>query len=216
MSELDEQKLRNIKGYFDEKIITHGANYKGVDYNNALRQLTYFEQLTKIIRDPASTFSLNDFGCGYGALLAYLQERHYSVGAYVGYDFSQPMIDSAQELFQAALPKVEFTTDKTRLVPQDYTIAGAIFNLKLEIDNEAWLQHILGTLTSMWRLSTKGMAFNILTKYSDADRMRPDLYYADPCFLFDYCKRNFSSEVALLHDYGIYEFTILVRRSANS
>ncbi|HAW53355.1 MAG TPA: SAM-dependent methyltransferase, partial [Flavobacteriales bacterium] len=47
---------------------------------------------------------------------------------------------------------------------------------------------------------------------SDPDRKRPDLYYGDPCFFFDYCKRNFSRNVALLHDYNLYDFTILVRK----
>jgi hypothetical protein len=42
--------------------------------------------------------------------------------------------------------------------------------------------------------------------------MRADLYYADPAQVFDYCKRRFSPNVALLHDYGLYEFTILVRK----
>jgi hypothetical protein len=61
-------------------------------------------------------------------------------------------------------------------------------------------------------LAIRGMAFNFLTKYSDAEFMRPDLYYADPCFFFDYCKKNFSKNVALLHDYKIYDFTILIRK----
>lgn len=54
----------------------------------------------------------------------------------------------------------------------------------------------------------------MLTKYSDADRMaeRPDLFFGDPLFFFDFCKRNFSRNVALLHDYGLYDFTILVRK----
>ena len=60
-------------------------------------------------------------------------------------------------------------------------------------------------------LGTKGFAFNMLTSYSDADKMRDDLYYGDPCELFDHCKRSYSRNVALLHDYGLYEFTMLVR-----
>jgi len=44
--------------------------------------------------------------------------------------------------------------------------------------------------------------------------MRPDLYYADPRLYFDYCKRNFSRHVALLHDYGLWEFTVIVRYEA--
>ena len=48
--------------------------------------------------------------------------------------------------------------------------------------------------------------------YADAERKRPDLYYADPLALFDHCKRRYSREVALLHDYGLYEFTMIVRK----
>ena len=43
--------------------------------------------------------------------------------------------------------------------------------------------------------------------------MRADLYYADPCFLFDYCKRNFAKDVAILHDYSLYDFTLIVRKN---
>ena len=51
----------------------------------------------------------------------------------------------------------------------------------------------------------------MLTGYSDADKMVPELHYADPCAMFDWCKRELSRHVALLHDYGLWEFTILVR-----
>ncbi|MBI1854500.1 MAG: class I SAM-dependent methyltransferase, partial [Chloroflexi bacterium] len=70
------------------------------------------------------------------------------------------------------------------------------------------------TLPRMNALCSKGFAFNMLTKYSDADRMaqRHDLFYGDPLFFFDFCKRNFSRNAALLHDYGLYDFTILVRK----
>jgi hypothetical protein len=30
--------------------------------------------------------------------------------------------------------------------------------------------------------------------------------------LFDLCKRRYSKHVALYHDYGLYEFTVVVRR----
>ena len=42
--------------------------------------------------------------------------------------------------------------------------------------------------------------------------MRDYLYYAAPCMLFDTCKRRYSLNVALQNDYGLYEFTILVRK----
>ena len=71
---------------------------------------------------------------------------------------------------------------------------------------------MVDALSQMNLLSSRGFASTFLTKYSDADRMLDHLYYADPLFLFDYCKRNFSKNVALLHDYTLYDFTILVRK----
>jgi hypothetical protein len=94
----------------------------------------------------------------------------------------------------------------------DYTVASGIFNIRFGCDDESWLKYILETLSSMNEKSRDGFAFNILTKYSDREFMKPELYYADPAYLFDYCKKNFSRNVALLHDYDQYDFTIIVRK----
>ena len=44
--------------------------------------------------------------------------------------------------------------------------------------------------------------------------MRPHLHYGDPLWFFDWCKRKYSRNVALLHDYDLYDFTIIVRKDA--
>ena len=60
-------------------------------------------------------------------------------------------------------------------------------------------------------LSRRAYAFNTLTGWSDPPRMRPELFYGDPCAFFAHCKRRHARDVALLHDYGLYEWTLLVR-----
>jgi hypothetical protein len=57
-----------------------------------------------------------------------------------------------------------------------------------------------------------GIAFNLLTSYSDPDRMRSTLHYGSPSRYFDFVATHCSRRVSLLHDYGLFEFTILVRR----
>ena len=89
---------------------------------------------------------------------------------------------------------------------------SGIFNIRLEYSYDEWTGYVIKTLQKMNSLSSKGFAFNMLTSYSDAPYMKPHLYYADPCYYFDYCKRHFSRNVALLHDYNLYDFTILVRK----
>ena len=51
----------------------------------------------------------------------------------------------------------------------------------------------------------------MLTSYADPDRMRADLYYGDPGYYFAFCKQH-ARNVALLHDYDLYDFTMLVRK----
>jgi hypothetical protein len=103
-------------------------------------------------------------------------------------------------------------TSATEMIEADYTIASGIFNLKFEQSQAEWTDYILQTLHTLDQKSSKGFAFNALTSYSDPEYMKEELAYCDPCKLFDFCKRNFSKNVALLHDYNLYDFTILVRK----
>jgi hypothetical protein len=41
--------------------------------------------------------------------------------------------------------------------------------------------------------------------------MRDYLHYADPAQVLDQCLRRYSRDVALRHDYELYEFTVVVR-----
>ncbi len=205
--------LDAVRRYYSEKIVEHGPTAKGVDWNDQASQELRFDQLLKVC-DPSRPFSLNDYGCGYGALARYLGQRGYTF-RYTGFDISDEMVAKAQELLRAA-ENYRFVGSEGELEPADYTVASGIFNVRLDAADDAWEQHVLETLGRIDALSLQGFAFNMLTSYSDADRMRPDLYYADPRAIFDHCKRTFSRWVALLHDYGLYEFTIIVRKEAKT
>jgi SAM-dependent methyltransferase len=203
--------LSDVQKFFGDKVTTHGPNHKGADYSQPTRQDLCFDQLMKINHTPTQPFSIIDYGCGYGALIEYMLRKNYPF-SYTGYDLTPAMLAQAKATY-AARPECAFVDAPTALKAADYLIMGGIFNLLFDHTYEAWTDYVVETLEAAWKLAQKGMAFNILTKYSDADKMRSDLYYADPLFYFDYCKRHFSKEVALLHDYGVYEFTILVRRA---
>jgi cyclopropane fatty-acyl-phospholipid synthase-like methyltransferase len=201
--------LDDYKAYFIDKINKFGATPGGADYNSLQSQEIRFMELAKCISEPGD-FSILDFGCGYGAMLGYLHEN-YTDMRYTGYDMIPEMIVSAREnnkSYTEAIWKTELSENDTF----DYTVACAIFNNKLKVDSATWTKHVTETLEVINKLSTKGFSFNMLTSYSDKEYMRDDLYYADPLFFFDYCKKNFSKDVALLHDYKLYDFTIIVRK----
>lgn len=202
--------LDEVATYYAEKLAKHGDTPRGVDWNGEESQMVRFAQLCKIIDPQMPTFSLNDLGCGYGALIDYLKATTANF-TYLGVDVSREMIKVAEHR-HAAADQARFITAAEPDEVADYGVASGIFNVRLGRSDAEWFDYLQATLDVLNRTSKLGFAFNCLTSYSDEDKKRDYLYYADPCRLFDLCKRRYSPQVALLHDYGLYEFTILVRR----
>ena len=207
---LDRERLfAGLDRYFERTLAEHGPSARGVDWGSAESQERRFGELLKVCREKSGG-SLIDYGCGYGALLPYMRARGYDLD-YTGFDVSERMIEQAGRVSRAERG-ARFTSDEAELEPVDYVVASGLFNLRLDVSDDAWRGYVVETIGSLDRLSRSGFAFNMLTIYSDPERMRTDLYYGDPAFFFDLCKREFSRNVALLHDYDLYEFTIIVRK----
>lgn len=205
---VNKQLISAVEKYYSSKIREHGVSAKGVDWNSEESQIIRFNQLVKIIAG-VNDISILDYGCGYGALLEYIKAL-YPTFTYTGLDISNEMLLKAKEIHP-----VNSTVNWKNVLQDevfDYSIASGIFNVKLEQQESIWKTYIKQTLNEINSRSSKGFSFNMLTSYSDTTHMKDYLYYADPCFYFDLCKRNFSKNVALLHDYGLYEFCILVKK----
>ena len=211
---------RSKKIYTDQEILdfyvqhlrNFGNSSQGVGWKDDHAQLVRFAQLLKLVHEKTE-FSINDLGCGVGRFYHYLQSENYTPSNYHGYDILEEMIQLAELSLQPnakiSLTQIE-TASEMRIA--DYTVASGIFNVKYQAKESQWLKHVLSTLEVMHERSSRGFAFNLLTKYSEKEFMQEYLYYADPLFLFDFCKRNFSKNVALLHDYFQFDFTIIVRK----
>jgi SAM-dependent methyltransferase len=206
---MSEPFLRGVTDYFEQKLAEHGASPRGVDWNGAESQLLRFEKLCEVL--PAGgAYSVLDFGCGYGAMLDHLRAST-GMTEYVGYDVSERMVEAARAR-HAADTRASFTSDEGSLAARDFAFASGVFNVKLGVGDDEWYSFVLRSIDRLNALSLRGYAFNALTLYSDPPKRRDYLYYADPLKLFDHCKRHHSKQVALLHDYPLYDFTIIVRK----
>lgn len=204
----DDTLINQVNQYYSEKVRQFGTTPQGVDWNSAEGQEIRFRQLLGVVQQPA-VFSLLDYGCGYGALYP-LAKAIYPEMTYTGFDISAEMIAAGKNKY----PEVtNWSTGAADLPPHDYVVASGIFNVMPQgTSRDAWKTYIQQTLDDLNRLSVKGFSFNMLTSYSDAAFMKDYLFYADPAFYFDHCKRNYSKTVALLHDYPLWEFSIIVRK----
>jgi SAM-dependent methyltransferase len=201
--------FRTVAQYYDDRLRRFGATPYGVDWNSAESQVLRFSKLLTVVDDDAAAHVI-DYGCGYGALADYLRTWRTPV-SYQGFDICEAMVQCARALHTAD-PLASFTADAAGLRPADFVVASGIFNVKLEQSVHDWRDYVLNTLKAMDALACRGFAFNMLSTCSDLEKRRQDLYYADPLETFDLCRRDFSPRVALLHDYPLYEFTILVRK----
>ena len=206
---ISETLRDQARAYYEAKLRAHGATPAGMDWNSQASQELRFRQLARLWEDDPEA-SVVDYGCGYAALASYLRQAGHR-GPYLGFDVSAEMIHAAGE-HVAGLDGCRVTSRRDDLSPLDYAVASGVLNVKQQAGDSEWGAYVRATIADLAALGTRGFAFNALTCYSDAGKRRPDLYYADPLELFDHCRRTYSRFVSLLHDYPLYEFTLLVRR----
>jgi len=204
---MNDEFVRQSAEYYAGKLKEHGPGHRGVDWNSRESQCLRFEQLLKIC--GPEFVDVNDYGCGYGALAEYLAERGVPF-RYCGYDAAPEMIEAALAR-HANDPRCLFVADRSAVTKRPFTVASGVFYVKQQATTPDWWAYVRGALDDLAALSETGFAFNLLTSYSDADRRRPDLFYASPEDVFHYCIARFSRHIAVLHDYPLYEFTVLVR-----
>ena len=203
-----DEIISRTSDYYTNKIKKYGETSKGVDWNSIDAMKIRALQLFKIL-DFDYKFTVNELGCGWGYIYGLLTECGYDF-CYNGYDISAEMVNAAQKKFE----KGNFIIGDKLHIVADFSIASGIFNVKQDFNDDVWQKYVLFVLENMDAHSKKGFSFNCLTSYSDKEHMKDGLFYANSLFLFDYCMKNFSRNISLIHDYNLYDFTILVRKEA--
>ena len=198
--------LGGISKFMEGLLEREGATPWGVGFKSEENQSSRFAPLLDVIDADADGFTVNDLGCGFADLYGFIREKGLPMGGYRGYDLTAKMLEVAKTRVgdDAELVRSE-RLDK----PADYSFACGIFNTKLEADDAEWTDYMKAVVKNLAEYSTRGFAFNSLTSY--VDYREPHLFYADPLEMFDFCKREISPRVTLLHDYPLWEWTILVR-----
>ncbi len=201
--------MDEIVAYYRDRVLAHGANAAGVDWKSEESQRLRFEQLARLLPEALNPVSVLDYGCGYGALYEFLAAK-IPLKHYCGFDLVPEMLAHARDRHQG-----DELSWCSALVPDkvfDYAFASGVFNVRLSASDEEWKKYIFESLSELNSRCSKGFAVNFLTSYSDRPLQKDYLYYASPLEIFDFCKTSLSKSVALLHDYPLYEFSILVQK----
>ncbi len=203
--------LDKIKDLYSSSLKEKGVDSASVGWNSPESQALRFEKLTSIIVERDNAVSVNDYGCGYGAHAEYLEKvSGIRIAEYNGYDLSDKMLSAARSHLSWFEGKQNLINSSVVTTQADYSFVSGTFNVRFDADEKTWCAFIEEKLHEIHNFSRHGFAFNLLSTY--VDWKEPHLYYGDPCYWFDFCKCKFSKKVSLLHDYPLYEWTILVKK----
>ncbi len=200
--------LEGLSELYGENLRRHGLSSKSVGWKDAASQQLRFEKLAQVIRPGGAAITVNDWGCGYGAMLPFLDAiPGVQLAAYRGYDISPEMLAAARNLYGSD-PRVALVQSAEIDSSCDYAFVSGTFNVRFAATDDEWRAYIEQTILRLGETSRKGFAFNLLSSY--VDWRDPQLFYGDPSYFLDFCKRRISRSVALLHDYPLYEWTMHV------
>jgi SAM-dependent methyltransferase len=201
--------LDAVSAYYSGKLAEHGPTPRGVDWKDAESQHLRHRQFLRLLGDDPDA-SVLDVGCGYGDFLPFLRAAGHR-GRYIGCDVAAPMVEAARTLHGEG-------PDRTFVVggaPEDaatYAVGSGILNVMRGSTPEAWAVYVRDSIDTLHNAGRRGFGFNMLSLVSDPERRRPDLFYGDPARILADCIARYGRHVALLQDYGLWEFTVIVRR----
>jgi SAM-dependent methyltransferase len=205
MSEKKLPSLEGISTMMEGLLEREGETPSGVGYPKG-DQETRFAPLVQVIEPGIEGFTMNDLGCGFADLYRFIHDSGLPIGGYRGYDLSERMLEIAKTRVADDAELIHSNRIDRRA---DYSFACGVFNSKLEASDEEWLEYMKTVVRNLAEHSDRGFAFNSLTSY--VDYREPHLFYVDPMEMFEFCKREISPRVSLLHDYPLWEWTMIVR-----
>ncbi|WDZ96597.1 class I SAM-dependent methyltransferase [Herbaspirillum sp. WKF16] len=206
-----DNQLKKIEELYTSNLQRLGTSSQSVGWNSEDSQKMRFIKLAQVVQDPDQPFSVNDYGCGYGAMANFFEdELGLQIAGYNGYDISKEMLSSASAALSPRQKNLQLIESPDITTEADYSFVSGTFNVRFDAERAAWTSYVEQKIAQMDRFSRRGFAFNMLTSYVDWEE--PHLYYGNPCDWFDFCKKNFSKRVSLIHDYPLWEWTIVVRK----
>ncbi|MCW9036208.1 MAG: class I SAM-dependent methyltransferase [Rhodospirillales bacterium] len=202
--------LSSISMVYDASFKETGMAPKSVLWRDEDGQKLRFRILLNILKEETTPFSLNDVGCGYGALLNYVTtDLNLPLEKYYGYDISQNLLEAAAQ--HTPTPKAEYYQSVRALYEADYSLVSGTFNYCHNVDVESWEEYLDASLRHLWSMSRKGLAVNFLDEKTNQKKDK-GLYYTLQERWEGFCKEYLSSNLKVETDYSLKEWTILIWR----
>ena len=213
MPPLTPQRL--ISAACEADLVKYGDTFRGVGYTKSdLEAQQRYALMLEVVREKEESVSLLDFGCGLAHMLDHLECRPERRNVqYSGLDISSAYLDAAR----ARHPEADLVLDghsRIRCGPTRLRLRRAERRVQLPwaLDEESMLRYWKQLTSVAYRHCRRGMAFNVMSKIVDWER--EDLFHLPFDTMARFVAEALSRHFIIRHDYGAYEYTTYVYRSA--
>ena len=167
-----------INQAYQTRLKQRGNNAEGVFWRNQSTQIARFEALLEITKkaSPNLQTTIVDIGCGYGAMLDFIEQSAYSQTIlYSGVDINRSMIRACWQQFPEK--KHLFRLGRKSYQEVDFSVFSGTFNLCFSNNVETWEKYIFSNLEHSWEKSRFGLVLNLLCEMQPS--IRNQIYYAN-------------------------------------
>ena len=167
-------------------------------------QGTRFKSITSHIHQDG--FSILDYGCGFGDLKIYLDER-FEKYKYTGADIVEEFIKDNRSVYgDAEFLKIDNVHDIQS--DYDYIVAAGVFNM-LYVESEKEHQKLVfDTIKHLFEKSQVALSLNFLSPY--VDFTQPGAFHQDDIKLLGFVRKNLSKRLVLDFSLMPYEYSITI------
>ena len=169
---------RQLNRTYRNRLANRGKTAQGVFWRSQTSQIARFDALLSLAHQlaPQKPVTIADIGCGYGAMLAFINEtRAYAQTIYNGVDINTAMIAACHQTFPAK--NALFTTGNAPPKIVDFCVFSGTFNLTHSDDPDLWMDYIFACLERCMARARYGLVLNLLC--APKTKIESQIFYAD-------------------------------------
>ena len=193
---------------FDE----FGSQPSGSFWLNEQRQTSRFQIILNqiVTLKPRGSVSIADVGCGYGALVNFINKRpEYGRFVYFGFDINKNLVNECKRSISSS--RTRFYIGNRPKFNVGFSVMSGTYNLAVTKNIKNWENYIFDCLEACWNKSIYGMVFNLLiAKRAFISDGR--IYYTKLEDFKKNCVRQFGPTVAVQESSLPQDVTMVVTR----
>lgn len=205
------KKYKEIIKHYENCLDKHGDTHLGVDWPKEEDVFKRYKVMMELMTLKKDTYNVTllDFGCGTAHLLDYITKNGFSNVIYSGLDISEKFV----AVCKGKYPETSFycgdvLNPNFKLPAFDYIVMNGVFTEKRELTFEEMWDYFTQIITKVYSLCKKGVAFNVMSKQVDWERV--DLFHVSLDMLSSFLCLNVTRDFVIRNDYGLYEYTVYI------